>query len=260
MESIRWQIPEGRIRHVGIQGSCPQVKEAQKQIQRDLWRRQGNADGIQYNQTGEHPVNRAVKSTGQERQFRRKQTVQQPQRKHQPLKNARRKPAPEQQYDAGHGVAYDVNQKESLQSLLHHPAGGQFLGQPAGIKQVVEHNGDNPHLDRQDDVELHGHDTFGLLRRFRRGSRQQLGQAFERLPIQVFHGQDSTRMGGDSSQQLQGPRRHLFHRPHPANAFVTAGKHPLVRTDEFHAARFQRFHILLRGRVQPHFAVHRRRN
>ena len=51
-----------------------------------------------------------------------------------------------------------------------------------------------------------------------------------------------------------------LHRPHPADAFVTARKHPFVRTDEFRAARFERFHVFLRGRVQPHFAVHRRRD
>src|SRR5258705_13766897 len=63
-----------------------------------------------------------------------------------------------------------------------------------------------------------------------------------------------------SAQQLQYALRNLLHRPQPPDPFVTAREHPLVRTDEFCAALFQRLHVFLRRRVQPHLAVHRRCN
>ena len=62
------------------------------------------------------------------------------------------------------------------------------------------------------------------------------------------------------AQQLQRAFRHFLHRPQPADPLVAAREQAFLRPDELRAARFERGHILLRGRVQPHLPVHGRRD
>ena len=54
--------------------------------------------------------------------------------------------------------------------------------------------------------------------------------------------------------------RDLVHFPQPAESFVSARQHSFFRPDEFYAARFEFFHVLLRRGMRPHFSVHRRRD
>src|SRR5216117_2192695 len=61
-----------------------------------------------------------------------------------------------------------------------------------------------------------------------------------------------------SHQQLQCPRRDFFHFPKPPQSFIPAREHSLLWPNEFHTAGREGGHILLRDRVQPHLAVHRR--
>src|SRR5205814_822249 len=56
------------------------------------------------------------------------------------------------------------------------------------------------------------------------------------------------------------PERDLVHFPQPAESFVSARQHPFFRPDEFCAARFELFHVLLSRRMRPHSSVHRRRD
>src|SRR5437016_10684606 len=48
----------------------------------------------------------------------------------------------------------------------------------------------------------------------------------------------------------------LIYGPEAAEAFVAAGEKAFVGTNELRTAGFQSRHVLLRSRVQPHFAVH----
>jgi hypothetical protein len=54
--------------------------------------------------------------------------------------------------------------------------------------------------------------------------------------------------------------RDLVHFPQTAESFVSAREHPFFRPEEFYAARFEFFHVLLRRGMRPHFSVHRRRD
>src|SRR6476620_7203169 len=55
-----------------------------------------------------------------------------------------------------------------------------------------------------------------------------------------------------------GAERDLVHLPQTAETFVSARQHSFFRPDEFYAARFEFFHVLLRRGMHPHFSVHRR--
>src|SRR5947208_8169861 len=48
----------------------------------------------------------------------------------------------------------------------------------------------------------------------------------------------------------------LVHLPQPAESFVPARQHSFFRPDEFYAALFEFFHVLLRRWMRPHFTVH----
>ena len=54
--------------------------------------------------------------------------------------------------------------------------------------------------------------------------------------------------------------RDLVYFPQPAESFVSARQHSFFRPDEFYAARFEFFYVLLRCWMRPHFSVNRRRN
>jgi hypothetical protein len=54
------------------------------------------------------------------------------------------------------------------------------------------------------------------------------------------------------------PERDFVHFPQTPESFVAARQHSFFRPDEFYAARFKFFHVLLRRGMRPHFSVHRR--
>src|SRR5215471_1136243 len=54
--------------------------------------------------------------------------------------------------------------------------------------------------------------------------------------------------------------RDLVHFPQTSQSFVPAREHSFFRSDEFYAAGFEFFHVLLRCGMGPHFSVHRRRD
>src|SRR3974377_1097843 len=59
-----------------------------------------------------------------------------------------------------------------------------------------------------------------------------------------------------SAQQFRNACGDGLHQPQTSETFVTAGEDPLVRPNEFHAARLERGGVSLRGRVPPQSFVH----
>src|SRR5204862_5176505 len=61
-----------------------------------------------------------------------------------------------------------------------------------------------------------------------------------------------------SLKPLQRTFHNLLHWPKPPEPFIATREESLVGPDKFHAARFQRVYVLLRGGMEPHLAVHGR--